>query len=219
MIALSKRVSTFRDQYPWLGPLLWISSIQQFIAMLVVAATWPTHYSFFNNTISDLGNTACSSYGGHYVCSPLHAWMNASFIVLGVTMAAGSALIYHEFKPRKLRALGFTLMAASGVGTSLVGLFPENTISSLHILGATLPFVFGNISLIVLGLWLEMPRSLRFYTILSGAVALTAAILFVTHHYLGIGIGGMEHLTANLQTIWLIVFGIYISKRPHWLKY
>lgn len=212
MKPLSKRIATFRDRYPLVGPAFWIASIQFFITMLLVALAWPTHYSFLNNTISDLGNTACGVYSGRYVCSPQHAWMNASFIVLGTTMVAGSTLIYQEFRKSLGSAAGFTFMALGGIGTIIVGIFAENTISSLHVFGATLPFVIGNMALLVLGFSLEMPRVLRIYTIASGFASLTASLLFITHHYLGLGIGGMERLAANLQTVWLIVFGLYISK-------
>lgn len=207
----SKKIQTFNDRYPLVGPAFWIASIQYFITMTIVGMNWATHYSVFKNTISDLGNTACGIYGGRYVCSPLHAWMNASFIVLGITMIIGSTLIYQEFRKTTASWIGFSFMALAGMGTLLVGIFAENTISSLHIAGAALPFVIGNIALLVLGLSLDMPRPLRIYTILSGVVSLIAFVLFITHTYLGIGIGGMERLTAHLQTIWLVVFGIYLS--------
>lgn len=212
MKPLSIRIETFHDRYPLVGPAFWIASIQFFITMLAVAIAWPTHYSVLNNTISDLGNTACGIYGGRYVCSPLHAWMNASFIVLGATMVAGSVLIYREFKKGRASATGFSFMGIGGIGTILVGVFAENTISSLHVLGASLPFLIGNLSMIILGLNLSLPKSLRVYTILSGVVSLAASLLFVTNNYLGLGIGGMERLAANLQTVWLIIFGLYISK-------
>ncbi len=207
-----KKVETFTDRYPLVGPAFWVASVQYFGVMIVSAMAWATHYSVLNNTISDLGNTACGIYSDRYVCSPDHAWMNASFIVLGLAMVIGSVLIYHEFHKSAATATGFGFMALAGIGTLMVGLVPENSVSSLHEPGAALSFVIGNIGLIVLGISLDIPRSLRFYTIASGAVSLGAFVLFITHAYLGLGIGGMERLVANLQTIWLIVFGIYMSK-------
>jgi hypothetical membrane protein len=172
---------------------------------------WPTHYSILSNTISDLGNTACGIYSGRYVCSPQHVWMNISFIVLGITMAAGSSLIYYEFRKTKASGLGFDFMALAGLGTIMVGVFAENTIASLHEIGAALPFVIGNLALLVLAVALDIPRYLKIYTVLSGVISLAAFALFITHTYLGIGIGGMERLAAHPLTIWLIIFGLYIS--------
>jgi hypothetical membrane protein len=212
MKPLSKRIETFHERYPLVGPAFWIASIQFFITMLVAALAWPTVYSFLNNTISDLGNTVCGTYNARYVCSPDNVLMNISFSVLGITMALGSILIYREFRESRASAVGFSFMALAGVGTLMVGLFSENHNSGLHSIGAFLPFVIGNLSLLILGYCLAMPRNLRIYTIASGAVSLTAALLFISHTYLGLGVGGMERLAANLQTVWLIVFGIYISK-------
>jgi hypothetical membrane protein len=211
-LKIAQKIETFHERYPLVGPAFWIASAQYFIIMLVVAMAWPTHYSTLNNTISDLGNTACGIYGGRYVCSPWHVLMNTSFIVLGTTMVTGSTLIYQEFRKGVGSWLGFSFMALAGIGTILIGIFAENTISSLHIVGAALPFVIGNLALIILGLALDIPRFLRFYTLASGVVSLSAFGLFASHHYLGIGIGGMERLTAHPQTLWLIVFGIYISR-------
>ncbi len=211
----SKRIKTFTDRFPLVGPIFWMVSLQFFIVQFFVAQQWIWGYSLLANTISDLGVTTCNDYNSRYVCSPLHALMNASFIVLGCTMVIGSVLIYHEFRRNRGTALGFGLMALAGLGTVLVGLFPENTNSALHIFGAALPFALGNVALIVFGLVLDMPRLFRVYTILSGAVALVALWLFVSQHYFGLGEGGMERLVAHPQTIWLILFGIYMTRNHY----
>lgn len=205
-------IKTFTDRYPPVGPALWMLSLQYFIVQLVVAAAWKTHYSLLTNTISDLGNTACGIYGSRPVCSPLHDTMNASFILLGITMYIGATLIYQGFKKTPGTALGFNFMALAGIGTVLVGLFPENTISALHILGAALPFFIGNVGMVILSLSLAIPKPLRYYTFVSGTISLIALVLLLTNHYLGLGIGGMERITAYPQTLWLITFGVYISR-------
>jgi hypothetical membrane protein len=137
--------------------------------------------------------------------------MDASFIMLGLTMTCGSLLIYQEFKRDRATLVGFSFLAIAGFGTILVGLFPENTISILHTFGASLPFLLGNVALIILSFSLIVPRLLRFYTCISGVIALIALVFFYTQHYLGLGIGGMERFVAYPQTFWLIVFGLYIS--------
>lgn len=208
----SEKIQKFGRHHPRVGPLLWVASIQFFITQLVVALFWPTHYSLSLHTISDLGNSVCGMYGDRYVCSPLFSWMNASFMVLGLTMMAGSTLLYYQF-PKKLgNSVGFSLMALAGIGTVLVGLFPENTVSVLHSFGAFLPFFFGNIALIILGISLDLTARFRFYTIFSGIISLSAFMLLLTGNYLGLGVGGMERFTAHPQTIWLIIFGAYLSR-------
>ncbi len=204
-------LKTFNDRYPFVGPTFWIVSVQYYLTQIIVALAWSTHYSWAQNTISDLGNTSCNTYAYRMVCSPLHGLMNASFITLGITMIGGSTLIYREFKKSTLSGIGFSFMGLSGIGTLLVGIFPENSINILHILGASAVFLIGNLGIALLGKTLDIPKSLRYYTLLSGLVALIASLLFVCHLYLGLGIGGMERLATYPQTMWLIVFGVYIS--------
>jgi len=206
-----KAIKTFTDRYPLIGPAIWILSIQYFIIQIIAALTFRTTYSLRFNTISDLGNSICGNYSGRYVCSPKHNLMNASLILLGITMASGSLLIYQEFKRDRATLIGFSFMAVAGLGTMMVGLFPENTISLLHTFGASLPFFLGNVGLVILSVSLTIPKLLRYYTFLTGFIALIALVFFYTGHYLSLGIGGMERLVAYPQTFWLIVFGMYIS--------
>lgn len=214
----AQKIQKFEKRHPRVGPLFWIASIQFFIAQVVVALFWPVPYSLTNHTISDLGNSACGLYAERYVCSPLFSWMNASFMVLGITMLAGSVLLYQQFRKNPGSAIGFWFMGLAGAGTILVGLFPENSIGWLHSLGAFLPFSLGNIALIVLGLSLDLKPAFRLYTLLSGIISLAPFFLLVSHNYLYLGIGGMERFTAHPQTIWLIIFGFYLAgtaRRAH----
>ncbi|MDB5182782.1 MAG: hypothetical protein JWO47_566 [Candidatus Saccharibacteria bacterium] len=190
--------------------------MQYFAVQVIVMLRFMPRYSMRFNTISDLGNTMCGIYDGRSVCSPLHTLMNISFIILGITMFLGAIFHYKIFKPSRLNWLGFTTLGLAGIGTVLVGAFPENTISALHVFGAAMPFLVGNAGMVLLSYSLDIPRPLRVYTFLSGALALTALVLFTTHHYLGLGTGGMERLTAYPQTLWLIVFGThgYFRKTP-----
>ena len=208
---MSATINNFTKRYPFAGPISWMVSIQYFVIQVVVAQAWTVNYSLAQNTISDLGNTTCAIYAGRFVCSAKHGLMNASFVILGVTMVVGSILVYQKFKESKRTLVGFSFMAIAGIGTLIIGLFPENSVSSLHAVGAALPFLIGNLGLVILGLSLRIPRSLRYYTLLSGVISLLALVFFVTHNYLGLGQGGLERLVAYPQTIWLIVFGVYSS--------
>lgn len=199
--------STWRHR---IGPLVWVSCIQYFIVQYVVARAWKSGYSIRNNTISDLGNTACSMYDHRFVCSPLYLCMNLSFILLGLAMIMGSCFTYRQYRESVGRVFGLGCTVLAGIGTIMVGLSPENTISWLHILGASLPLVVGNIGVIILGLYLPVARSLRMYSFLTGMVTLTGLVLFVSHIYLGIGDGGMERVAAYPQPIWLVICGCYM---------
>jgi hypothetical membrane protein len=204
---------SFTDKYPLVGPFFWIASLQYYLVQLIVSLRWtyPT-YSWAQNTISDLGNSHCGIYGARIVCSPFHDAMNGSFIVLGITMMAGCSLVYQEFYKTRFSEIGFICMALSGFGAVLVGSFPENTVAALHVTGAALAFLLGNIALVIFGLVLNLPTLFKRLTLAAGILALIAAVLFVKGTYLGLGNGGMERVTAYPQTIWLIIFGIYTSR-------
>jgi hypothetical membrane protein len=195
------------------GAWLWVASLQYYVVQLVVAAAWSNHkgYNWANNTISDLANTHCGPYGERLVCSPLHPLMNASFILLGLTMIGGSLLLVRAGGANRIAQAGFGSMILAGMGTIIVGLFPENSVSTLHVLGAALPFIFGNIGMIVLGYSLKkLPRMVRLYSVLSGGVGSVALGLFVTHQYVGLGLGGLERVVSYPQSIWMIVVGCYV---------
>ena len=206
-----QRVQIFVDRYPFLGPLVWVLSVQYFVAQVVVAAAWPNGYSWQHNYISDLGSTICGQYSGRAVCSPDHALMNSSFILLGVTMALGSLLIYQEFREHRASRLGFGLMALGGLGSAMVGLFPENVVPALHATGAVLALLIGNISLVVLAYALQrVPLVFSCYTAVSGVCSIVMFALFILNIHLGLGQGTLERLVSYPQTLWLVGFGLYM---------
>jgi len=207
-----------------LASLIWILAVQFFIAQVVVQLAWTTPFSLKQNFISDLGNTTCAPYppdSSSYVCSPWHACMNASFILLGLIILSGLALGRSAFPRGWFRATGLTLLALAGAGIIAVGLFPENENIGLHRLGAAGHFVLGNLAMAMLGIALTRANErgaelkqrrkrplLAIYSIVSGAVGLAATALFITDHYLGLGIGGMERVAAYPLPLWLIVAGL-----------
>lgn len=198
-----------------LGPVLYVSSIQFFAVQVVVALRWNPPYSLSRDTISDLGNTACGTFNGRFVCSPLHGLMNASFVALGVAMAAGSVLISRQLARSRAATVGLAAMAVSGTGVIIVGIFPENSIPAFHGLGAAIPFTVGNAALIIVAAAPIMPLAWRVYSFLSGMLALLALVYYASGHYLGLGEGGIERVVAYPQTVWLIVTGLYMLSRIH----
>ena len=195
-----------------LGPVFYIASVQYFVVQFLVAQMWSPPYSISHDTISDLGNTNCATFDARFVCSPLHNVMNASFIILGVGMILGSALIIYEFAESRGATLGLASLGLSGVGVIMVGVFPENTVSILHVIGAAIPFVMGNVAIIILGFSLKFPAAFRLYSLLSGVIAICALGCYASGHYLGLGEGGLERVVAYPQTVWLIATGLYMLR-------
>jgi hypothetical membrane protein len=195
-----------------LGAVLWASSIQFFVAQVIVALRWDTPYSLAARYISDLGNTACAPYpagSSTFVCSPWYAGMNASFLFLGATMAAGAALVATAFRPGRARTSGLLLIALAGLGVLLVGLFPENENIAAHTAGAGLNFICGNLGMIALGIAGSDSRRFDRISQAMGLLGLVGTICFVQGVYLGLGQGGMERVAAYPLTLWLTGAGVH----------
>lgn len=103
-------------------------------------------------------------------------------------------------------------MAAAGVGAASVGIFPEDSVVLMHIIGAAVALVFGNLALLFLGFSLGLSRIFKIFTVASGIIGLVALVLFELQLYFTFGKGSMERLAAYPQTIWIIIFGIYVLR-------
>jgi hypothetical membrane protein len=213
------------DAHRSLGPAIFTAAALYFVIQIIVAWVFIPSYSLVSNSISDLGESSCGGYGSPPICSPRWWLMDyAGFLLLGLIMVIGSALLYHEFTervPRERRAamFGFGLMALAGFGSILVGFFRENENRTMHIIGAFLAIAIGNVAILVLGAVLTLPESMRRSMLMFSSLALAALLCFASHRYFGIGRGIMERLAAYPVTIWLITFGLYIwrfnPKRTH----
>jgi hypothetical membrane protein len=206
------------DAHPSLGPAIFVSAAIYFVVQIIVAWVFIPSYSLVTNSISDLGETSCGGYGSPGMCSPRWWLMDyAGFFLLGLIMVIGSALLYHEFtervpRERRTAMFGFSLMALAGLGSILVGFFPENENRNMHIIGAFLAIAIGNIAILVLGAGLTLPESMRRSMLIFSSLALAALLCFASHKSFGIGRGMMERIAAYPVTIWLIAFGLYISR-------
>ncbi|WP_150112908.1 DUF998 domain-containing protein [Streptomyces violaceusniger] len=196
-----------------MGYSAWVAGVVQFFAVhLFVESAWARPYSWAWNNISDLGNAHCALQSDpepRYVCSPEHAAMNASFIALGTLLVLGTALTATLWCRGAASAVTRFLLAGAGVGFVLAGLAPADVHENQHALGALLIMGTGNIGLLLAGARLaeDVPGPLRWGTRLLGITALTAFGLFLSRHYLGLGMGGMERVAAFPLLAWALVAG------------
>ncbi len=201
-----------------LGAWCWLlAPIQYLVLQIIAAAAWPRPYSWFYNFISDLGNTACEPFGATtatstYVCSPLHAVMNSSFVIAGVLTIVGTLLLWRGryWARRALVAVALSLMVANGLGKLLVGLAPEYQNLALHDLGA-LNIPIGSIAIVLLGLAMRRTaHGTGIFSLVAGLVGLVAFVLFLAGQQLGLGVGGMERLAEYPAELWLAVVGVLV---------
>lgn len=198
-----------------IGYSAWIVGVVQFFVIHGIAeSAWTRPYSWARNNISDLGNAHCalqSEPAPRYICSPEHGLMNASFITLGALLVVGVALIGGVLWRRgPAAAMARLLLAGAGVGFVLAGLAPADINENQHALGALLIMATGNTGLFLAGFGLakHVPAPLRWGTSLLGVTAITAFGLFLSHHYLGLGMGGMERVAALPLLFWVLAVGV-----------
>ncbi|MFF4533044.1 DUF998 domain-containing protein [Streptomyces sp. NPDC001407] len=199
--------------------------VQFFVIHVVAESAWARPYSWARNNISDLGNAHCAMQTDpepRYICSPEHGLMNASFTTLGVLLVIGAALTGGAALWRRgaAAAVARVLLAGVGVGFVLVGLAPADINENQHALGALLVMGTGNIGLLLAGFALadHVPGALRWMTRLLGITALAACGLFLSEHYLGLGMGGMERVAAFPVLVWALAVGVrgLIVRRAPW---
>jgi hypothetical membrane protein len=200
-----------------LGGVSWILTLLYFIGQLVAQAAWKTPYSLLDNRVSDLGNTECGrTLANAYICSPLHAVMNTTFIVTGALILIGLFLTRSIWPRRRLTTWGLILLGVAGAGTILIGLSPENVNVLFHVIGA-LNIPTGNAAMILLGvaIWHER-QGMAWFSVLSGVIGLLGllagpCLVIATGH----GGGLAERIALYPLIIWLIVFGLSFVKRRH----
>ncbi|MFE0652533.1 DUF998 domain-containing protein [Streptomyces sp. NPDC059534] len=199
-----------------IGYWAWIVGVVQFfVAHVIAELAWARPYSWARNNISDLGNVHCALQPEpepRYICSPEHGLMNVSFVVLGVLLVVGAVLTSGVLW-RSGRAATTTqwLLAGAGLGFALAGLAPADVNENQHVLGALLIMAAGNIGLVMAGFALaeRIPTPLRWGTGLLGLTAITALGLFLSRHYLGLGMGGMERIAAFPLLLWALAVGAH----------
>jgi hypothetical membrane protein len=205
-----------------MGPAIVLLSSWYFAAQVLVAWVFRPPYSFVSDMISDLGNTACAPPNSGF-CSPLWVVMDASIFILGVAMIVGSVLIISEFsfsdegRERAAALAGFVCLGLGGLGAILVGVVPENVNTAhLHTVGTAMVIAFGQLAILILGLVLRgIPDWLREFMLVTSLLVMLAGISIAGKHQFGIGAGALERLAQYPESLWLILFGFYISRYHH----
>ncbi len=203
-----------------LGGSLYIVAVAQYlIAQSYVARAWNPPYDWFNDYISDLGNTACAMFAvphgtPAWVCSPRHATMNAAFVASGALLLAGTAALWRFWPAGTATRSGLILLTISACGKMLVGWVPENENITMHSIAA---FNIPAASLAILLICAAAVRERKalaligFGAFLLGVVGTTlsvAAQVAGPDLLLGLGAGGMERLAGYPADAWIVAAGL-----------
>ncbi len=181
-----------------LGAALWTFSVVFFIVQVIAIAVFIRPYSFATNLISDLGNTAC----GPVICSPLHGFMNATFVVVGLCHALGGLATYRAWPRPRLGYVGVQLLVIAGAGLIVAGLSPENLDPGGHARGALTGLAALNLAMLALG-WsmLTAQRWLGAATLAAGITGFVGLALFLS----GTGSAAITERTADYPSAAIVV--------------
>jgi len=182
------------------------------VAQLVTAAAWHPAYDWRTRYISDLGNTACGPFAvphgsPAFVCSPLHAFMNTSFVL------SGTVLLWDFWPHQGLVTAALGAWLVSGAGKMGIGVVPENVRFVVHTLFAcNVPL--GSIGALLLSM-AELGRSgiLAASGLGAAGVSLVGTVLSAAAPragpalLFGFGAGGMERVASYPPMLWLVVAG------------
>jgi hypothetical membrane protein len=207
------------------GLVFILVTVQYAIAQLIAASAWQPAYSWSKNVISDLGNTACGQFAvphanASYVCSPDHVLMNGSFVLSGALTLIGTILLWRVWPSRRMTRIALILWLVAGVLKVVVGLVPENTNLSLHLLGAV-NIPVESVAILLLSIAIAGGhRGLSRFGVAIGIVGLAGAAFTTAAQYagsalnLGLGNGGMERVAGYPGSLWMLVIGIALVSHP-----
>lgn len=170
--------------------VLWLlAGIGWLTGEAVTASAFPA-YNYATNYISDLGVPDVGPFQGRAIDSPLSAVMNTTFIGQGVLFALAGLLVARAARSVSHRAwrVVAVLVVAHFVGMTLVGLFHGSQASVddgaivLHVLGAAVAIVSGNVVAIVAGASsraVGAPRAYRIASVVLGIVGIVSLVMLL----------------------------------------
>nr|WP_304503785.1 DUF998 domain-containing protein [Corynebacterium lemuris] len=183
---------------------------------IIAARLFSPPYDWIRNTISDLGVTTCTTmhnyYGAVELCSPAHAWVNASMAVGGLAMI-GLATV-------RVRTAGFDRFAGlswvvAGGSTLAMALVPQDVSPELHAF-VSIPQLVALPLAVFIG-------SLKYRGVIGGAgrvvgaVGLGASLWMLLDMNTYTHAGLLERLSlwpAFVWTVFVSAFGRLRERRP-----
>lgn len=192
--------------------MVWVAVLICLLAQIATEWAMRTPYNPLVDAVSDLGQTTCTAR----FCSPWYWMVDTSFVLLGLCLAGGGWLT-HVSAPRLCWVSWVATVALSvgGAGMVVVGLFPENVHFWVHVAGAAVGLVGGNVGAAFAGWALLRVRGHRptgVSAMVVGALGLVGSVLSALvfagelRALLGVG-GGLERLGVEPLLLVMAISG------------
>lgn len=186
-------------------------------ALVLVIGWWVTlahpdaTFVWSRNLISDLGASTCHDRDARWVCSPRHLVFNTSSVVSGALLLLGASLV--STTVGTALALCFVSM---GAGLIIIGSFPADVATDVHLSGAILALPGAGIGMLVSGRrittpWLSRRQRLRFGAAL---VVLLVSAPHLLPPSAGYPKGPSEYLAFMLLLGVTVLEGFRLARHP-----
>jgi hypothetical protein len=210
--------SEAQDKRLLVGAVFLLFPLAYFIGQVIAQSASRAPYSVRDQTISELGVTTPGSFTNPmtkesvYIDSPLHAVMNAAFVLYGLGVLVGVWFVIRPIWPgRRLRKVGLLLVGLCGPALILAGFSPGDVRPIPHYIAGGYQFPAQNIGLILLGLAaIRTKPLLGWLTLFCGIVGMVGLVFQGTPPYVGLGYGGWQRVAAYPFAIWTIAMGAYV---------
>ena len=206
-----------RPLIPVAAGLAWVAAAVVYVGTEAVAASAFPGYSYSANYISDLGVPDVAEFQGRAIDSPLHAVMNAGFILQGVLYLAAAVIATRALRAGPRRAF-LVLAAVHAVGIAVVGLIHGSASSAasgvgwVHVVGAGMAIIAGNAASIVAGLGSVRAGAAGAFRVASVALGVVGLIALALLEVLGGSTidGIWERGSVYTVTAWELMTGIAV---------
>ncbi|MFT2753139.1 DUF998 domain-containing protein [Clavibacter sp. Sh2088] len=206
-----------RPLIPAAAGIVWVAAAVVYVGTEAIAASAFPGYSYSANYISDLGVPEVAEFQGRAIDSPLHAVMNAGFVLQGVLYLVAAVIATRALRAGPRRAF-LALAVVHAVGITVVGLVHGSASSAasgigwMHVVGAGMAIIAGNAASIVAGVGsgrVGAARAFRTASVALGVVGLVA--LVVLQALGGSDVDGLwERGSVYTVTAWELLTGVAV---------
>ena len=202
---------------PAAAGVAWIAAAVVYVGTEAIAASAFPGYSYSANYISDLGVPDVAVFQGRAIDSPLHAVMNAGFILQGVLYLAAAVIATRALRAGPRRAF-LALAAVHAVGITVVGLIHGSASSAasgigwMHVVGAGMAIIAGNAASITAGLGSGRVGAARAFRVASVALGVLGLVALALLQSLGGSTidGVWERGSVYTVTAWELMAGVAV---------
>jgi hypothetical membrane protein len=206
-----------RPLIPASAGIAWIAAAVVYVGTEAIAASAFPGYSYSTNYISDLGVPDVAEFQGRAIDSPLHAVMNAGFVLQGVLYLAAAVIATRALRAGPRRAF-LALAVVHAVGITVVGLIHGSASSAasgigwMHVVGAGMAIIAGNGASIVAGVGSGRVGAARAFRVASVALGVVGLVsLVVLESLVGSDVDGIwERGSVYTVTAWELMAGVAV---------